>query len=299
MRKKIIMISILIIIFVFILIFVLGFINSKGFYKDAIDNIKDNYNIVLNLDSDLSDEFKKDEGVILGGNLKTEHTSNLVHSINQVYEKNYSFLLKENDGVISIYLDDKVSKFEIDKYYNMFEISDIDKCKYMDETDEMIVLDGKESKVSKYNYLCDSYKLSVYTSKLFNKYIKSEIIYDGVIIEFYKDSVNYNSNLVTLNYSNIKKDNYVLNLKFIDKEFKIFYTYNDYSKYSFMYGLTKFNVVMDDSIILSMNCDTRKYSKLKLTLTNDEVRVKDSYQEIEIDEMLELILSSEIYSLFK
>ena len=295
MKKRIIKISILVIILVLLLLFILRIINTNNIYKEAIDNIEDNYNMIFDLE--LPDEFDKDDKLIMG-NLKTEHTSNLVHSINQVYEENYDFILEKKDNYLYLYLNDKVSKIEIDKYYNIFKIDKLTKCKKLNKENKKITIDNKNINVNKYNYSCGEYNLSIYTSKILNKYIKSEILYDDISIKFYKDNVIYNNGLLNLNYTNIKDDNYVLNAKIDENLFKMFYTYNDYSKYSFIYNDNRFNIVVNNDIILSFNCDTRRYSNLKITLTNKEIDVKNDYQEIDISEMLSLILSSEIYSLF-
>lgn len=295
MKKRIIKISILVIILVLLLLFILRIINTNNIYKEAIDNIEDNYDMIFDLE--LPDEFDKDDKLIMG-NLKTEHTSNLVHSINQVYEENYDFILEKKDNYLYLYLNDKVSKIEIDKYYNIFKIDKLTKCKKLNKENKKITIDNKNINVNKYNYSCGEYNLSIYTSKILNKYIKSEILYDDISIKFYKDNVIYNNGLLNLNYTNIKDDNYVLNAKIDENLFKMFYTYNDYSKYSFIYNDNRFNIVVNNDIILSFNCDTRRYSNLKITLTNKEIDVKNDYQEIDISEMLSLILSSEIYSLF-
>lgn len=295
MKKRIIKISILVIILILLLLFILRIINTNNIYKEAIDNIEDNYDMIFDLE--LPDEFDKDDKLIMG-NLKTEHTSNLVHSINQVYEENYDFILEKKDNYLYLYLNDKVSKIEIDKYYNIFKIDKLTKCKKLNKENKKITIDNKNINVNKYNYSCGEYNLSIYTSKILNKYIKSEILYDDISIKFYKDNVIYNNGLLNLNYTNIKDDNYVLNAKIEENLFKMFYTYNDYSKYSFIYNDNRFNIVVNNDIILSFNCDTRRYSNLKITLTNKEIDVKNDYQEIDISEMLSLILSSEIYSLF-
>lgn len=295
MKKRIIKISILVIILVLLLLFILRIINTNNIYKEAIDNIEDNYDMIFDLE--LPDEFDKDDKLIMG-NLKTEHTSNLVHSINQVYEENYDFILEKKDNYLYLYLNDKVSKIEIDKYYNIFKIDKLTKCKKLNKENKKITIDNKNINVNKYNYSCGEYNLSIYTSKILNKYIKSEILYDDISIKFYKDNVIYNNGVLNLNYTNIKDDNYVLNAKIDENLFKMFYTYNDYSKYSFIYNDNRFNIVVNNDIILSFNCDTRRYSNLKITLTNKEIDVKNDYQEIDISEMLSLILSSEIYSLF-
>ena len=58
------------------------------------------------------------------------------------------------------------------------------------------------------------YNLSIYTTKVINKYIKSIISYEDNIIEFNENSVIYNNQLLTLKYMNIKEENYSLNLKY-------------------------------------------------------------------------------------
>lgn len=276
MMLKKIKFYLLILILIIILLFCYVFINSKTFYKKAINNIKNNYDIIFNVKFDNE----------LTGILKTEHTTNLVHSNNKTYEKNYDFILKKEDNKLYVYLDNKFSEIEINKYYDIFKIDNIDNCKYLNETN------------NKYNYSCDNYNLSIYTSKIFNDYIKSEIIYDDVVIEFNRDNIKYNNKNLNLNYSNIKKDNYVLNIEFENKNVKMFYTYNEYAKYSFLYDDLRFNVIDNDNIILSMNHNTKNYSKFKLTFNKEKIQIKDNYIQTNIDDILSTILSSEIYELF-
>lgn len=283
-------IGILILIVILVLLLIVRLINKNNMYKESINDIKKKYDIVFNIK--LPDSFYDDERI--SGNLKTEHTSNLVHSINQVYEKNYDFVLEKKDGYIYVYLDDLVSKIDINKYYNIFDLDKLDKCSVKDKKSGKVL----DQDVNEYSYLCDEYVLSIYTSKILDKYIGSKIVYGDVSILLVDDRVIYDNGVLNLEYTNIKDDNYVLSAKFLGKEFKMFYTYNDFVKYSFIYDTSKFNIVMDEDIILSFNCDTRRYSNLKMTLTNKEIGSRDNYQEIDFEEMLLKVLSKEVYVLF-
>lgn len=283
-------IGILILIVILVLLLIVRLINKNNMYKESINDIKKKYDIVFNIK--LPDGFYDDERI--SGNLKTEHTSNLIHSINQVYEKNYDFVLEKKDGYIYVYLDDLVSKIDINKYYNIFDLDKLDKCSVKDKKSSKVL----DQDVNEYSYLCDGYVLSIYTSKILDKYIGSKIVYGDVSILLVDDRVIYDNGVLNLEYTNIKDDNYVLSAKFLGKEFKMFYTYNDFVKYSFIYDTSKFNIVMDEDIILSFNCDTRRYSNLKMTLTNKEIGSRDNYQEIDFEEMLLKVLSKEVYVLF-
>lgn len=287
MRKRNIGILGLIVILVAFLI--VRLVNKNNMLKRSISDIKGKYDIVFNIK--LPDDFY-DDGI--SGNLKTEHTSNLVHSINQVYDKNYDFSLEMKDDYIYVYLDDFVSKIDIGKYYNIFDVGKINECT-IEEKKSSRVLDQD---VNEYSYLCDEYVLSIYTSKMLDKYIGSKVVYGDVSILFSDNMVIYDNGILNLEYTNIKSDNYVLSAKFLEKEFKVFYTYNDYVKYSFVYDTNKFNIVMDEGIILSFNCDTRRYSNLKMTLSNKEVSSRDNYQEIDFKDLLIKVLSEEVYSKF-
>lgn len=75
--------------------------------------------------------------------------------------------------------------------------------------------------------------------------------------------------------------------------------YNDYGKYSFIKDSMRVNLVLDEPIVLSINCDTKKYDKLKLTLVKDDINYKIEYEEVDINKLLSLVFSEEIYSLFK
>ena len=283
MGNKKVRIVILIIIFILVLLMVYRFINLKTFYNEAINNIKTNYNSVFNIRKYIF----TDENKVFKAKLKTEHTTNYVHSINQTYEKEYDFIIEEKDENLYIYIDDKVSKIPIN---DSIDIEKLDSCKY---------LNTDKKNVNKYNYVCGTYNLSIYTSKIFNNYIKSEISYNNSFIEFIGDNINYKDNLLSLDYSNIKEDNYVLNLKYGDKSFNIFYSYNNYGKYSFIHDSTRVSLVLDEPIVLSINCDTKKYDKLKLTLVKDDINYKIEYEEVDINKLLSLVFSEEIYSLFK
>lgn len=280
--KKLYKIVILLLILFLLGIFIIRIINTKMMYQKAISNIENNYEMVFNIK--LPDSFRENNQMIMG-NLKTEHTSNLVHSINQVYESNYDLIIKKDNEYIYIYVDDLVSKI---KYNNLFKIDDLSSCKMLD----------KDKTTNKYNYLCGEYKLSIYTSKILNRYLKSKIVYNDISIEFSDNNIIYKNGPLNLNYTNIKEDNYILNAKSKEKAFQMFYSYNNYAKYSFVYDLAKFNVILDNDIILSFNCDTRRYSNLKMTLSNKNIDIKDNYHEVPLSDLLSKVLSSEIYALF-
>lgn len=284
MDKKKVRIFVLIIIFILVLLMVYSFINLNTFYKKAINNIKTNYNSVFNIRKHIF----TGENKVFKAKLKTEHTTNYIHSINQTYEKEYDFIIEEKDNNLYIYVDDMMSKINID---NTFDISKLDSCKYLNKENT--------KGFNKYNYSCDTYNISIYTSKIFNNYIKSEISYNNSFIEFMDDNIKYKDGLMSLDYSNIKEGNYVLNLKYNDKSFDIFYTYNNYGKYSFIKDSMRVNLVLDEPIVLSINCDTKKYDKLKLTLVKDDINYKIEYEEVDINKLLSLVFSEEIYSLFK
>ena len=284
MDRKKVKIIMLIVIIILVLLMVYRFINLNTFYKKAINNIKTNYNSVFNIRKYIFNDGNK----VFKAKLKTEHTTNYVHSINQTYEKEYDFIIVEKDENLYIYVDDKFSKISIN---NTFDISKIDSCKYLNKENT--------KGFNKYNYSCDTYNISIYTSKIFNNYIKSEISYNNSFIEFMDDNINYKDGLLSLDYSNIKEGNYVLNLKYNDKSFDIFYTYNDYGKYSFIKDSTRVNLVLDEPIVLSINCNTKKYDKLKLTMEKSYIQIKDECKEVSIEELLSLVFSEEIFYIFK
>lgn len=286
MKRNLFKISFLFVICILFVCLIMIFINSKRFYYDAIDNIMLNYNNIIKI----KDLFN-DDNFYYSGNIKTEHTSNLVHSINQVYEKNYDFILEKKKDNLYVYLDDFVSMVSIDSFNDLFNINKIDSCIYIDKEN-----DGK---YNKYNYMCDMYSLSIYTSKFFNRYIKSNITFNDVIIDVNGNNVNFDNGILKLRFSNIKDDNYVMNFNYNDIEFDLFYTYNNYDKYSFLYNSSRVSLVIDEDIVLLINCDTRRYSKLELTLTKKDISLKDKYNDISFDELVSLVISSDIYSLFK
>lgn len=289
MKNKKVLKTIICIIIV-ILITIIFILTNKKYYKEAINNIKYNYNNTLNKNIDLPQNLQNNNYLIMG-NLKSEHTSNLVHSANQIFEKNSNFLLKKDNKKLEIYLDDKYTEIDLNEYYNLFDLNKIDTCVYIDKTKETD---------NKYNYKCGSYNLSIYTTKILNKYIKSVLNYEDITIEFRGNTLLYknkNKN-IELQYTNIQEDNYVLEVELNDKKFKVYYSFNEYSKYSFVYDKIKFNIINDKSLVLSMKCDTKNYSNLKLTLKENEVEELENYKEVTIDEILSLIFSEEIYSLF-
>jgi len=282
MKNKIIKISIFLTIIIILSLIIYNSINVNLAKDKSLDNIKNIYNIITNTNID---------NINISGNLKTEHTSNLVHSSNKIYEKNYNFSLEKKDEYLYLYLDDKVSKINIDKYYQQVKIENISNCKYLNKT--------KTNKTNKYTYSCNDYKLSIYTSKFLNNYLKSEIIFNDTEIEFYKDNVNYNNNYLKINISNIKKDNYTIHVNANNHQFKIFYSYNNYHKYSFLSDKVKFNIIIDKDLILSMNCNTQKYSYFLMTINKQDIQKPNNLKEISLKEMLEIILSKEISSLFE
>lgn len=273
-------------------------LNINNFYKDAVDNITYNYqnsigkgiNLPLNL---------KNENWIIRGNLKTEHTSNLAHSINTVQEVDYDFGIKVDEKNIKVYIDDKVSEIKLDNYYENINLNSINTCNYLNKSNEIENIDGKNKKLNKYEYECDNYKLYIYTSKILNRYIKSIIKFDNLKVIVEDDSISYEKDNLKLFYSYIQEGNYVLDFKYNDKNFKVFYSHNDYDKYSFVFEKIKFNILVDNTLILSMNCNTQKYSNLKLTISKKEFNEKESYDKVEFDELISMVFSDEIYKLLE
>ena len=291
-NKKIKIIIITILVAVLIILFV-G-CSRNYFYNTAINNIKYNYNNTLNKKDDLLGNLINKS---FSGTLKRELTSNMVHSVNQVYEEKYDFSI-EKDDKLYIYLDNNYTVIDLNWYFNLLVFDNADSCKYLDKETKLEYMKDNSYNVKQYNYLCNGYSLSIYTSSILNKYIKSVIAYDDVVIEFRDDFILYKNGTLTLKYSNIKNDSYTLEINDMNREFKLFYSFNNNAKYSFVFNASKFNIIVDDNITLSMNCDTKKYSKLKITLIEGEIKHIEEYNMIEPKEMLISIFSEDIYSLF-
>lgn len=266
-----------------IIIYIFIFNNYK---KVAIKNVIDIYNQV------------GIKNINFNGTLKTEHTSNMVHTMNQVYEKDYNFKIDKNNDNIEIYLDNK--RGIVKSYYKEFNIEDINSCKYVSRDKELISINTNDKRVNRYNYECNGKVFEIYTSEIFNKYIMSRLYVDDSYYEFRDNYLEYKNNVLDLKYTDIKKDNYILNGRYKDKKFEVYYTYNDYKKYSVIYeDNVNFNIIIKDNIIISINSDTKRYSKLQITMDKGNNVGVDNYQDVDVNSIFTDIMSLEIYDMFK
>ena len=279
-KNKIIILigTILLIVIVAILI-----IRNKDIYSKATENINKNYDNTILKSKNIS------------GNLKTTHTSNMVHSLNKQYIENYDFSLNQKDNTLTIYLNNKKATINIEDYSPLYEMNNLNNCKLVNKNKATIKIAGTNKKVIKNNYTCGNKKLTIYTTRLFNNYISSNIEYKGANLNFYQDSMTYNNKQHSLNYSNIKADNYLLKAD----NLKVYYSQNTYDKYSVMYKNKNFNIIgTKDLITFSMNCNIPRYSKVKIELKPGNIKEKDNYQEVPLQEILKEVLKPEVLELF-